>query len=839
MAKLTDTLASPDTGRRPIDAPNPGPSFVSSLARFGAQALNAVNQLGDDADKRRTDSAMDDATGRWYDIQMHPPMEPDPNAPTESSSQVPGEAVDAVDELLRTQRAASQGRVSLTGVQARTEQMISDLFQQYPDQRYELSVFFLQNNVNHPLLRGVAQAEAEENFEIQLEHSARETAYKAAAAAGLYSSNQDDMIQSGRGLLQASVRSEAAQRTAEEARKAAAEGRADAEFRRTEADRQVLGAATGHFNAYITPLMQTWRTAVAAAGTDADKQKVIQEIASNLGNSIESYRSAQIALMRRANVSQETINSFNSDLDLAAKGMRDTVSGDLSQFQASQRSLAYMQTKLKLDNWEALQVYNEMSTLLSPGLVNSLFSDDPNKGLSQDQVTAIQEDLSRFRVNHGKPEGRLALVSMASVLRGETRLDEMDEAHARAAMPSLYRSVEHLRGSVADGTASVQEQGLFANGYGNLVNAAIELQPGNQDASMLSAAERAIGGIATPQSRQALEQIRKTDPERADLLTQGSRLASIQIINATRGVLPDAGDGVLSVIYDPRAGRFVIKSDRAAYDRLANQVDVVAGDGVATVTPRISESYEAYVRRGNPILTRKMNVLNGAIEHLRATDKYDPNLPTGLTPLQLRAFWATGQLPPNRGTQASSPDGDAQFEKVTNELNDMVRALPGQIATDAALSVTNPQPGFEGAEAQWQLNENNAGGITDVNGATVRFGVNAASHPEAAQPGFTRERAQQILKTEYWDAIGGDNLPQGIARMAFEAAGVTGVGNAKKWLKASDGDINRFAELQEAHYRQLAESNPAKYGKYLEGWLKRLEQTRIAALRLESSSSED
>lgn len=124
--------------------------------------------------------------------------------------------------------------------------------------------------------------------------------------------------------------------------------------------------------------------------------------------------------------------------------------------------------------------------------------------------------------------------------------------------------------------------------------------------------------------------------------------------------------------------------------------------------------------------------------------------------------------------------------------------------------------------------ENNARGLTDSNGARVQYGINAASHPQAARDGVTRDEAQGIYKRDYWDAIGADNLPESIRAQAYDAAVVQGPGLAKRWAQESRGDPEAFARLRLQHFNSLAQQNPGKYGRYMKGWANRVQ--RVADL---------
>jgi hypothetical protein len=113
--------------------------------------------------------------------------------------------------------------------------------------------------------------------------------------------------------------------------------------------------------------------------------------------------------------------------------------------------------------------------------------------------------------------------------------------------------------------------------------------------------------------------------------------------------------------------------------------------------------------------------------------------------------------------------------------------------------------------------------VTNDSGGVTKFGISQNAHSDVDIKNLTQEKANAILKTQYWDKIDGDNLPTEIQHTAMDAAVNQGVENSKKWLTESEGDPAKFNALREQHYRDLAASNPEKYGKYLPGWLRRLQ----------------
>ena len=114
------------------------------------------------------------------------------------------------------------------------------------------------------------------------------------------------------------------------------------------------------------------------------------------------------------------------------------------------------------------------------------------------------------------------------------------------------------------------------------------------------------------------------------------------------------------------------------------------------------------------------------------------------------------------------------------------------------------------------------GGTTVDTGGLTRFGISEKAHPDVDIANLTPTDAAKIIKTDYWDKIDGEKLPAELQHTALDAAVNQGVDKANQWIKESGGDPEKFNQLREEHYRSLAAQNPAKYGKFLDGWLNRL-----------------
>lgn len=112
-------------------------------------------------------------------------------------------------------------------------------------------------------------------------------------------------------------------------------------------------------------------------------------------------------------------------------------------------------------------------------------------------------------------------------------------------------------------------------------------------------------------------------------------------------------------------------------------------------------------------------------------------------------------------------------------------------------------------------------------GGETKYGISKRAYPKVDIKGLTVDGAKAIYKRDYWDAVGGDSLPPNVRYAAFDTAVNMGVGVAKKFLKESGGDLDKFIALRRARYAAIIQKNP-KMAKYQRGWNNRLNE--VAAL---------
>lgn len=72
-------------------------------------------------------------------------------------------------------------------------------------------------------------------------------------------------------------------------------------------------------------------------------------------------------------------------------------------------------------------------------------------------------------------------------------------------------------------------------------------------------------------------------------------------------------------------------------------------------------------------------------------------------------------------------------------------------------------------------------------GGLTKFGISQRNHPDVDIMNLTKEKEEEIYRSEYWNPIHGDALPRGIDLLVFDAAVNQGVKAASLMLQLAVG----------------------------------------------------
>jgi lysozyme family protein len=110
----------------------------------------------------------------------------------------------------------------------------------------------------------------------------------------------------------------------------------------------------------------------------------------------------------------------------------------------------------------------------------------------------------------------------------------------------------------------------------------------------------------------------------------------------------------------------------------------------------------------------------------------------------------------------------------------------------------------------------------DDKGGETNFGISTRANPDVDVKSLTKESATALYKERYWDAIDADSLPEDIRDVAFDAAVNHGPGWAKRVLRETGGDVDKFIAHRRKTYKAIAKADPSQE-KFLGGWMNRLD----------------
>lgn len=117
-------------------------------------------------------------------------------------------------------------------------------------------------------------------------------------------------------------------------------------------------------------------------------------------------------------------------------------------------------------------------------------------------------------------------------------------------------------------------------------------------------------------------------------------------------------------------------------------------------------------------------------------------------------------------------------------------------------------------------------------GGETKYGISKRAYPNEDIKNLTLERACELYKRDYMDKVVTEDMSFGQKLFLVDTAVNMGVGRAREFLKASNGDLDQLFALREARYAKIITANP-KLATFRKGWANRLKHLKevIAAHR--------
>jgi len=112
-----------------------------------------------------------------------------------------------------------------------------------------------------------------------------------------------------------------------------------------------------------------------------------------------------------------------------------------------------------------------------------------------------------------------------------------------------------------------------------------------------------------------------------------------------------------------------------------------------------------------------------------------------------------------------------------------------------------------------------------------KYGILESTAKELGYKGNIRSLTMADVETIYrkiWDKSGAGSLPYPLSVVHFDTY-VNSPSMAKKILRQSGGNADKYLGLRLERYNRLAKLRPERYGKYLNGWTNRIKSLKVIA----------
>lgn len=697
MAQLTDQIGSTNSGRDIINPGPANPSFIGALADFGRQVVPGLAQVGREREAKRAGDALDQAAGIIRSSLLesgNTALNPQVQAPEYvqtgpvaisgelEGSGLPNDAVAVADDLRRAQAAVTQGRAPRASLEMRINQSVDELYARFPDQRAEIAQFMLSQGFNHYMYREAIEERARVEADAAARLNADTAPAQVAQAAGMVTPNMSlpEQAEIGRGILERKRRMEALQAQAEADRADAAIDREERNRREDRAGGEALGVVVEEVNAQIDPVLRNFEGLLSLAGTDAERQQVLSGTQTQVLTWLAGQERSAIAQVTR--VGGPGLEDRLGAVRDMFKGYRESMGNIVNEsFTANNRSMRNMQSWFSINAAQAAPMYSRMVALLgSNQAVNALFaSPDGTLPFPPEFQQALTNEFRNF--DPTTERGTLTLARLVGFMRGELGYKDLSAEEAGTFIASNARTLQANQQLVLEGNLAAVRP--WAVNYANTAEAAVELAVTTAAPASI---EIAAGLLAGPGAVRALDTLVQQDPEYGQAIAQASRAGATNLMLIGRQQLTRQTQGT-PYVFEYRGdtttgGNYVLSLSRADYDRWAaaqprRQGGALIGDrtGLSNATANIVPSFEAMQQNIPDNLRRTLVGVNASLAHLANTSKYTDELPQGLTSRQVRAYYATGQLPAGVTAPASgnTRTGDQNFERQVTDFENSLK----------------------------------------------------------------------------------------------------------------------------------------------------------------------
>ncbi|HEX8949377.1 MAG TPA: glycosyl hydrolase 108 family protein [Dissulfurispiraceae bacterium] len=200
-----------------------------------------------------------------------------------------------------------------------------------------------------------------------------------------------------------------------------------------------------------------------------------------------------------------------------------------------------------------------------------------------------------------------------------------------------------------------------------------------------------------------------------------------------------------------------------------------------------------------------------------------------------------GKITPDKpGTEGTAaPSGESPFEKMLNhsikeiemkEIHFKKDLFDSSLPGPAIIDRQGPagKGGFKEILGTVLKHEGSAYVRRDAGRGASKFGILQSTAREFGYKGNVRNMTQADAEAIYkkiWDRSGAASLPYPLSLVHFDTY-VNSPAAARKLLQKSGGDTDAYLEMRAQRYSRLAKLRPARYARYLSGWMNRISSLR-------------
>lgn len=633
MASLTATIDTPTRGKSTVDGEKAGPGIFDAVAEPLSDFISGMGASAGRARQRADDKAKSTT-----------------NASKNEAEQLRFDTLKAANQLARTKAAVGQGKAPPGILDLQQEAKIQELYNKFPDNKADVAQYLQERGFNHWMFREAEQARAADDAQNTAQIKGQTDDYDYAVQHGIAHPSKSFEENAAKGA-RLRLQDEILKRTTEAAanrRAASAEGRAQGTYDQAQQDRDAFGALNSKLQEKLEQFTGPVDAFVAGAIGDSNKERRLAEMLPLMANWIESER-GKAKTEAGAALTPELEKMIDQRYDGAKKSLEDRFAGTLSSYQTYTRIESGLQTQLKLSNADSMKATQQLVEMFGREAVAGIFG--PNGAIGQipkETLDKVKQELSGYSTLDAS-QGRAHMMRVAALLKGQLNLKDMTEAEAMEALPTLAATLGGNQAALLKGDKTPETVRGWQNGYGNLVEATVEIQPGQRNLSSLWAG---VQLVASPGARKALE-LGLSDPdqrETATALMVGSRGSAVHALNVAKDANPTGSPDrmkprefqTVKFGRNPANGveEWFVEFDARGFEKKYGNSDLVYNKRLDKYE---KNPYNKSDAGKLDVSTRdRISIMNASLTHLVETAKYDSDIPKDATPKAIREHYAKG-----------------------------------------------------------------------------------------------------------------------------------------------------------------------------------------------------